>query len=106
MFIIIIEDVIKFREKTTLNDIINYTKMHLIDFFEAKDYYYVYCKEDRLDNSLVYYLDEGPFITDDNIEIYPEFVVKNNLKFIVDSEIVSLVIEAYLVVRKTLIIKI
>ena len=36
--------------------------MHLIDFFEAKDYYYVYCKEDRLDNSLVYYLDEGPFV--------------------------------------------
>ena len=25
-----IEDVIKFREKTTLNDIIDYTKLHLI----------------------------------------------------------------------------
>lgn len=88
-----VESMIQFRKPTTLIEILNYTRNNLEDFYRARDSYCVYCKEFKLDINLIYYLDDSPEISDDDEEIYSDFVRENNLQLVVTSEVISQVIE-------------
>jgi hypothetical protein len=71
-----------------------YTFRSRTDSFVNSDYFYLYTKEKRENIQLdtVCYLDQGPSVTDEDEEIYPDFVLKEMLEIFCSGDLFSDVI--------------
>lgn len=77
-------NIIEFRKPYELGSIVKLIADYILKNDKStREYYYLYSETDesKLKPEFICYAEEGPQITDDDQEIYPDFVNKNSLHF-------------------------